>query len=216
MKSLQAVEKLAAQIADRVDLLADRLTAELAARVPEYQRGLGAAGEDPRAGIEGALAVLVAGLRDRDLSPAAGGQVRKMGAARHEAGIALDTLIEVVAVAREHLALAIDQAARELDVPERTVLNAERRLDRFAAGLIAELARGYMSAVTERSGRQHEAMAALVKVAAAINRSLELPDVAHAALSALLETMSGEVALLWLHGEDRPPRPGLHPRPALG
>ncbi len=202
MNSLQTLDRVAAALDQDLDTLAARVTAELAVRVPEHQRALVAAGEDPLQVCRGGLAFMLAALRHRALLSATREQVRKVGAARSDAGVALDTLVEVVFRERQLLGLAFEDQARALGVGERAVLQAERRLDRFAAAVIAELARGYMGAVTERSRCQQESMAALIKVAAAINRSLELSDVARTALAAITGALEAPAGVLWLHSEE--------------
>jgi diguanylate cyclase (GGDEF)-like protein len=202
MSTTQTLERVAAEVAIDLDALAGRISRELAVRVPEYERALVAAGDDPVTVCRGTLALLMGGLRRRELPPAAGAQVRLVGAGRCEAGVALDTLVEVISMERQLLGLAFEEAAQELGINGRSILLAERRLDRFAAGLIAEIARGYMAAVTERNRRQQESMAALVRVAAAINRSFELPDVAHTALKAITEALHADAGVLWLRAEE--------------
>lgn len=199
---MQIVGRVSAEVAADLDRLADRAAAEVAIRVPEYHRALVAAGEHPRAAALRTMALLLAGLERREALPSAATSLRREAGLRCESGVPLDVLIEAAWVAREMLGRAFDEVARDQALPERGILGAERRLDRLLTAYVTELARGYLSAFTDRARRQQEAMAALVSVAAAVNRSLELPDVARSALTATATALQVDAAALWLRAPD--------------
>lgn len=203
---MQTRGRVTASVAAELDRHAERAAAEVAARVPEYERALRAAGEDPRAAGEGALALFLAVIDNRRALAGAARSIRRVAAGRCEAGVALDTLIEAVSAQRDVLRQALEAAAVPLGPPhaERALLDLERRLDAAVTGTIAEVARGYMAAVTERSRRQQESMAALVRVASAVNRSVEVGEVAAAALAAIAEALGVDAAALWTPAEDSP------------
>ena len=196
------VEQVTGELA--VDL--DRLVADavdvIGARVPDYTRTLEHAGEHPSALVAGVLALMLQGLRDRDLLSRAGPVVRQMGRSRSEAGVGLDQLLEAVSILRELVARDFERAARRQGATENAILLGVQRLERVETSMVVQLARGYMDALHERSRNQRHMMEAMVAVAAAVNRPVELSDVAQAGLSAIVSATRAEAGALWLRSEE--------------
>ena len=68
--------------------------------------------------------------------------------------------------------------------------------------MVVQLARGYMDAMHERSRNQRHLMEAMVAVAAAVNRPVELSEVAQSGLAAIVKSTNAEAGALWLRSED--------------
>jgi len=196
------VEQVMGELAVGLDRLVAEATNEIAARVPDYTRSMETAGEQPSALVAGALGLMLQGLRDRDLVSRAGPVIRQMGRSRSEAGLALDSLLEAVSILREVIARAYERTARRQLAAENAILVGVQRLERVETALVVQLARGYMDAVHERSRSQRHLMEAMVAVAAAVNRPVELSEVAQAGLAAIVTATGAEAGALWLHSDE--------------
>lgn len=201
---MQALGRAAAELATGLDRLGDQAAAALSTRVPEFRRAVLAAGEDPHEVSLGALSILLAAVQSRRAVPDASSSIRLGAAARFEAGVAFDTVLEAIAVHSEVLRHALDAQIRQIDPPGalQALPHAQRRLDRAAQDLVAESARGYLAAFAERSRRRHVRAAALARVAAALGGSFEAAGTAQDALTAIAEALGVEAAGLWLHDGD--------------
>ncbi|HEX6548367.1 MAG TPA: sensor domain-containing diguanylate cyclase [Candidatus Dormibacteraeota bacterium] len=198
MESMQAVERLASAAAEEAEPLVERVLAEVSVRVPEYQRALVAAGEDPRAVCAGTVLLLLGALADHDLIPLAAPNIRRAGRTRCAAGVALDGMLEALALEKELVGRELEERARAAGSPAEVVLLAERRLDQVASGVTSALARGYMDALRERTREEQRSLAAVVDVAAAVNRSLDVAEVAQAGLASISSAVGADAALLWV------------------
>ena len=196
------VERVTGELAVDLDRLVADAVDEIAARVPDYARSLESAGESPSAMVAGAIGLMLQGLRDRDLVSRAGPVIRQMGRSRSDAGLALDSLLEAVAILRQLVARAFERTARREDAGEHAVLVGVQRLERVETAMVVQLARGYMDAMHERSRNQRHMMEAMVAVAAAVNRPVELSEVAQAGLAAIVKATGAEAGALWLHSDD--------------
>jgi diguanylate cyclase (GGDEF)-like protein len=194
---VQIVEQVTGELALELDRLVADAVSEITARVPDYTRSLEAAGEQPAALVAGTLGLMLQGLRDRDLAVVAAPVVRQMGRSRYEAGVALDTLLEAMAIVRDLLARSFERTARLRGGSEHAVLVGVQRLERMETAVLLQLARGYMDAVRDRGRHQRDVMEAMVTVAAALNRTVELSDVAQAGLSAVVAGLNADAGALW-------------------
>ncbi len=174
---------------------------ELRVRVPEYQRALVAAGEDPRSVCQGTIGLLVGALPSHEAVVTAGSAVRRIGQARCESGVALDTLLEAISIQRDLLGRQLEIVGRETHALDADLRVADRRLEHATTSLTSALTQGYMDAIRERGQRQRATAEAMVRVAAAVNQSLELGEVAHAALGAMTKALNVDAGLLWLRVE---------------
>jgi diguanylate cyclase (GGDEF)-like protein len=196
------VEQVTGELAVDLDRLVADAVVEIAARVPDYARSLESAGEQPGALVAGAIGLMLQGLRDRAQVSRAGPVIRQMGHSRSEAGVALDSLLEAVTILRELVARAYERTARRQAAGEHAILIGVQRLERVETAMVVELVRGYMDAMHERSRNQRHMMEAMVAVAAAVNRPVELSEVAQAGLTAILKATGAEAGGLWLHSDD--------------
>ncbi len=187
---------------ETVDQIVVDAVAELRLRVPEYWRALVAAGDDPRAVSAATVRVLLAALSARRAAAWAVPTVRRLGRRRCQAGVALDSLLEAIALHREVVAEALERRGRQLGLSGRELQRAERRLHRVAADLGAALARGYMDALGERGDGRPAVAAAMVRIATAVNRSLDVGEVSRSALAAACEAVAADAGLIWLSGDD--------------
>ena len=199
---MQIVEQVTGELALELDRLVADAVSEITARVPDYTRSLEAVGEEPAALVAGTLGLMLQGLRDRELAVQAAPVVRQMGRTRCEAGVPLDSLLEAMAIVRDLLARSFERIARLGGASERSVLVGVQRLERMETALLVQLARGYMDAVHDRGRRQRDVMEAMVTVAAALNRTVEVSDVAHAGLSAVVAGLHADAGALWMPAED--------------
>jgi len=199
---MQMVEQVTGELAVDLDRLVADAVDEIATRVPEYTRALEHVGENPSALVAGALGLMLQGLRDRDLLSKVRPVVRQMGRTRSEVGVPLDSLLEAVTILRGQLARAFERTARRRGASENAILLGVQRLERVETAMVVQLARGYMDAMHERSRNQRHLMEAMVAVAAAVNRPVELSEVAHAGLTAILKSTNAEAGALWLRSED--------------
>lgn len=196
------VEQVTGELAVDLDRLVADSVDEIKARVPEYSRALEHALEDPSALVAGALGLMLQGLRDRDLLSRVRPVLRQMGRSRSEIGVPLDSLLEAVTILREHLARAFERAARRQGASEKAILLGFQRLERVETAMVVQLARGYMDAMHERSRNQRHLMEAMVAVAAAVNRPVELSEVAQSGLAAIIKSTNAEAGALWLRSEE--------------
>ena len=196
------VEQAAGELAVDLDRLVADAVEEIATRVPDYTRALQHAGEDPSALVAGALGLMLQGLRDRDLLSRVRPVVREMGRTRSEVGVPLDALLEAITIVRAHLSRAFERAARRQGATENAILVGIQRLERVETTMVVQLARGYMDAMHERSRNQRHLMEAMVAVAAAVNRPVELSEVAQSGLAAIVKSTNAEAGTLWLRSED--------------
>jgi len=199
---VQIIEQVTGELAVELDRLVADAVSEITARVPDYTRSLEAAGEQPAALVAGTLGLMLQGLRDRDLAVQAAPVVRQMGRTRCDLGVPLDTLLEAMAIIRDLLAHAFERAARFDGASENAVLVGVQRLERMETALLVQLARGYMDAVHERGRHQRDVMQAMVTITAALNRAIELSDVAQTGLSAVIAGLRADAGALWLRSED--------------
>ncbi|MEP7104943.1 MAG: GAF domain-containing protein [Chloroflexota bacterium] len=200
--SVQIVEQVTGELAVELDRLVADAVSEITARVPDYTRSLEAVGEEPAALVAGTMGLMLQGLRDRELAVQSAPVVRQMGRTRCEMGVPLDTLLEAMAIVRDLLARSFERTARLGGASERSVLVGVQRLERMETALLLQLARGYMDAVHDRGRRQREVMEAMVTVAAALNRTVEVSDVAHAGLSAVVAGLHADAGGLWMPAQD--------------
>jgi diguanylate cyclase (GGDEF)-like protein len=191
-------ENAAAALARRLDGIVAEVVSELRVRVPEYERALVAAGEDVRTVCEGTVGLLLGSLVSREALIASGSSVRKVGQARCEAGVVMDTLLEAIAVQRDLLGRRLEEEAARTGAADADLRAADRRLEQATTALIGSLTQGYMDAIRERGQRQRATAEAMVRVAAAVNQSLELAEVAQSALAVVKEVLGADAALLWL------------------
>lgn len=198
-------ERAAEAIAQRLDGVVDEAVAELDVRVPEYARALLAAGEEPRTVCQGTVGLLLGALQARHLVIVAGSAVRRVGQARCEAGVTLDTLLEAISIQRDLLGRHLEAYAAESGADDAELRVGDRRLEQATAALTNSLTQGYMDAIRERGHRQRASAEAMVRVAAAVNASVELGEVGRAAVLVVTEVLGLDCGMLWLalDGEDR-------------
>jgi diguanylate cyclase (GGDEF)-like protein len=195
--SVQAAEEIAAAAAADLERLVEHVHAELAVRVPEYHRALLAAGEDPVAVCAGTLQLFLGSIRSRELTALAAPSIRRVGRARSQAAVPLDVILEAIGLERDLAARELERRARTAGHGEDVILILERALERAADAISSALARGYMDAIRDRGREERQALAAVVEIAAAVNRSLDLVEVAQAGLAAVLSAIGADAAAIW-------------------
>ena len=198
IKSQRWSDQAARALTERLDGIVKEAVSELRVRVPEYLRALVAAGEDPRSVCQGTIGLLVGALRSNDAVVTAGSALRRVGQARCESGVALDTLLEAISIQRDLLGRQLEVIGLQTPAVDADLRVADRRLEHATTSLTAALTQGYMDAIRERGQRQRATAEAMVRVAAAVNQSLERGEVAQAALDTMTEALGVDAGLLWL------------------
>src|SRR5438105_10807278 len=127
---------------------------------------------------------------------------REMGRRRCAQGLALETLLEVLHVHRQVLLDGADRQMAGAQNPGPVLLVAARRLDLALQRLTLSLTRGYLDQTEQRYQEQHRELDALIKIARAVNRSLEVRDVAEAGLAETLLVFGLEAGALWMADGD--------------
>lgn len=126
--------------------------------------------------------------------------MRSMGRRRCAQGLSLDTLLEVAAIHRQCVMRAVERAVAEESGPEQIVLVAQRRADAAMEKHTLSLTRGYLDGMQERYQEQQAVLSALIAVAGAMNRSLEVREVAETGLNEVLKATGMQVSCLWIPG----------------
>ena len=126
--------------------------------------------------------------------------IREVGRQRCEQGLALETLLEVLSIHRRVLLDGIERRAAGSLNPGPLLLVAERRLDLAVQKLTLSLTRGYLDQTERRYEEQHRELEALIKIGRAVNRSLELRDVAEAGLAETLRVFGLQTGAIWMSG----------------
>jgi diguanylate cyclase (GGDEF)-like protein len=192
------------------DLLSDpgglltEASSRLTVEAPDYAALLLEHGEDLGQITYGLLSVLGEALAtEATLEPYEfWDRIREMGRLRCEQGLALETLLEVLNIHRRVLLEAIERQAAGAENPGPLLLVAERRLDLAIQKLTLSFTRGYLDRTEQRYLEQHRELEALIKIARAVNRSLELRDVAEAGLAETLRVFGLEAGALWMVAGD--------------
>jgi len=128
--------------------------------------------------------------------------IREMGRRRCEQGLALETLLEVLGIHRRVLLEGIERRAAGALNPGPLLLVAERRLDLAIQKLTLSLTRGYLDQTERSYEEQHRELEALIKIGRAVNRSLELRDVAEAGLAETLRAFQLQNGAIWMTSGD--------------
>ncbi|HEV2953999.1 MAG TPA: GGDEF domain-containing protein [Candidatus Dormibacteraeota bacterium] len=126
--------------------------------------------------------------------------MRAMGRRRCAQGVSLDTLLEVVSIHRQVVLAAVEAALGTGAGSEQALLTAQRRMEAAMEKHTLSLTRGYLDGMQERYQEQQGVLRALISVAGAMNRSLEVRDVAETGLSETLSATGMESGCLWLPG----------------
>ena len=207
LKPAQAVHALATRLADQVAGLTADAARRLNEQLPEYTAQIGSGGEDhvalARAGVEReilALSTIGTPLSRRVLTHAT-----ELGRKRAWEGFDLEPLTGELGIYRTVVVEALERLAGSGEGAAEALVLAERRLDALREELVLGLTRGFVAGRSEIFERDHRELEALVAITRGVNRSLEIHDVAEAALSETVKAMHLDGGALWLVREEGEP-----------
>ena len=181
----------------------DRMTAAMVegyrARIPDYPAFLERHQEDvyevSRSAVATFLTLLV---EEREITPQEMAVIRRSGAARSSQGLPLESMLEAYSVGREIAWEYIAEAAEKAGVDEEAISAATLLLTRFMEKLSLAVTQGFLDHLREAYQGEHKRMAALVEVAKAMSRSLDLEEVVAVGLKHMRDALDLDWAGIWL------------------
>jgi diguanylate cyclase (GGDEF)-like protein len=197
------IDEVAGELYLRREALAGRTLRLLRRRSPDYVRRLREHGEDPHAITAGVVDLLVRCLSSdaeaiaREMSE----EVREAGRRRCGQGLALDSLIDVLALQKQVFMEEFEALAARHD-DTGSVVFAMRSLDHLVERLTLDITRGYLGYVEDRYHEEHRELRALISIARAVNESLELEEAAESGLRETLRATGLDSAALWTVARD--------------
>jgi len=172
----------------------------LRARAPELFELSEQAGEDLVATSASFIDVLLASLRsDVELHWDEYEQrARAQGRLRAAQGVALESVIEALAVYRRATIELLVQPLEGKPQSEPVLALAQSRLENVIERLTSIIARGYLDHLNEEHRMRENELYGLAAIAAVMGRSLDITDTAEVALAETLAAFGLDAGAIWL------------------
>ncbi|MGH7903940.1 MAG: diguanylate cyclase domain-containing protein [Candidatus Dormibacteraceae bacterium] len=192
----RSLRQLAAELSLRPGLIAAGVR-EVRRSVPGYASFLVEQGERVEPTLMALTAVFCGACRGEELPEVLPEVLRDLGRRRSRQGLILDLSLEAISAQRRVMLETILRRSRRGFGGEDVVILAQERLSRAQEAITLELARGYVEGMGERFREQRAELQVLITIGRAVNESLEVDEVAAAALGETARAVRMEVGALW-------------------
>ena len=157
-------------------------------------------GEDLVATSAGFIDALLASLRPELELPWAeyDARAREHGRLRAAQGVALESLIDVLAVYRRATVELIAQPLEGQPLRDEVLALAQSRIEDVVERLTSSMARGYLDHLEEEHRHRENALYGLAAIAAIMGRSLDIGESAEVALAETLAAFGLDAGAIWL------------------
>ena len=196
MTAVQALDRVAKSLLERNEELTGIALEQVAHSAPAYVRAAVRAGQSVEDLVRATVTVLCEALVRPDLLKNAELTIRANAGRRAAEGIPLESLLEVIAIQRRVVMTEFERLAG----PEwaGAVLLGERRLERAYTQLVMGITSGYLESVQEIASERNDALESLVLISRAINRALDVADVAGSGLGETVKAMAADGGAVYL------------------
>ena len=191
---------LAAGLAADAAEIGRRSVEVLRARSPELSTLSDETGEDMVATSASFIEVLIAALRVESELPwdEYDRRSREFGRVRAAQGIALESLIDVLAVYRRATLELLAQPLTGQPRMDEVMALAQNRLENVIERLVSNIARGFLDHLDEEHRMRENELYGLAAIAAVMGRSLDINDTAEVALAETLAAFGLDAGAIWL------------------
>jgi diguanylate cyclase (GGDEF)-like protein len=172
----------------------------LRVRSPELIELSEQTGEDLVETSAGFIEVLLASLRQQtDMPwPEYEQRARKLGRLRAAQGVALESLIDVLAVYRRATIELLSQSLEGRLLRDEVLALAQSRIEDVTERLTSTMASGYLEHLDEQHRNRESELYGLAALAAVMGRSLDIAETAEVALAETLAALGLDAGAIWL------------------